>query len=246
MQCAAQAPANPFAAIVASRYNLGGGIRMNKAYWVVGIMVLATAGCGRPSDEPVVITETREAGAPPDNAATVTSRERFGLSTRTPSPSPMMGSAAAAGGDAAAPAAGWTWSPPPGWTQGPDRSMRVVTFTAGSGDTVECYVTELSGTAGGVEANFNRWRAQLGLPPWSSAEIDALPRIRLLEESAPLLDATGTFTGMGETEKANHRMLGTMVVRDGRAIFVKMIGPAAEVDTHRDAFAAFCASLRAE
>lgn len=235
------AAANRVAAAVGSRYNLrGGNTGMTKACCVAGLLALAAAGCGRPSDGPVAITETREAG-PPAAAVpgTVTPRERFGLETMAPS------RPAAGGMGAATPASGWAWTAPAGWTQAPERSMRVVTFTAGAGDAVECYVTELAGAAGGVEANFNRWRTQLGLPPWSPAEIEALPRITLLEQSVPLLDATGTYTGMGEAEKPDHRMLGTVAVRDGRSIFVKLIGPAAEVQVQRDAFAAFCASLRA-
>ena len=47
---------------------------------------------------------------------------------------------------------GLTWTEPTNWERGPERNMRVVTYVPGGRQNTECYITVLSGRAGGVEA----------------------------------------------------------------------------------------------
>lgn len=137
--------------------------------------------------------------------------------------------------------AGLQWTAPEGWHQGPEKMMRMVTYTVGD---VECYVTSLSGEAGGAVSNINRWAAQMGLPALDEAAIAALPKITVLGTEGPLTEFAGTFTDMGGAPKADYKMLGTLASAGGSTFFVKLTGPAAEVDAQRDNFVAFCASLR--
>ncbi|MFO0932362.1 MAG: hypothetical protein U1E39_06590 [Planctomycetota bacterium] len=158
--------------------------------------------------------------------------------------------AAAAGGGAAperAPAsdAPFRWTAPAGWVQGPARSMRVATFVPSGAPGSEVAVSILKGTAGGVRANLDRWRGQMGAGPLSDAEFGALPRAQVLGGTAVFLAVEGAYAGMGGGAGASGSMLlGMALERPGDMVFVKMTGPAAEVRGEQDRFRAFCESFR--
>lgn len=133
------------------------------------------------------------------------------------------------------------WMAPEGWQDGGERMMREVTYEMGE---TECYIAVLPGDAGGVEANINRWVGQMGQPALDEAAIAALPKIALLGQQAPLVESAGDFTNMRGESIANYKMLGSLVATDTHMIFVKMTGPAAEVDAQRENFIAFCASIQ--
>lgn len=133
------------------------------------------------------------------------------------------------------------WDAPAHWTRGPERMMRLVTYTIGGS---ECYVTQLAGDGGGIEMNLNRWRGQVGQPDLDAAAIAALPRVTILGVESPLLDVTGNLTNMDGSTIENARVLGTVTLLDRQSLFVKMTGPDAEVAAERDHFVAFCQSLR--
>lgn len=146
--------------------------------------------------------------------------------------------------DAGAGAAeGLRWTAPQSWTSTGDRPMRVVTFVPGGTDGVECYVTVLPGAAGGVLDNINRWRDQFGLAPQTQAEADALATVQVLGKDAPVVELSGTFTGMGSGPQEGFGLLGTIVPRADHVVFVKMTGPKAQVHGERERFLAFCRSL---
>jgi hypothetical protein len=209
-----------------------------------GLMV---AGCGDRT-APLPLEPLREERARPVAAVGMSSAERFGYQT-------FVGSDAAAPADAAASSApapasvapsDLDWTAPIGWIEGPPRSMREVTFFLDESRSAECYVSVLSGTAGGDAANLNRWRGQMGLPPLDAAQLDALPRTRCLGSEAPLLIAEGAYRGMrGGAGTPDSLFVGTMVLWSGRTVFVRMVGPKALVEPHLAAFKAFCASIHA-
>lgn len=138
------------------------------------------------------------------------------------------------------------WDAPDGWTLGPARPMRLVSYQSGASGEIECYITVLTGAAGGVTANLNRWRGQLGHGALSAAEIDALTKIDLLGSPTPLLDVSGSFRGDGGGARDSYAMLAVAYSAASQSIFVKMIGPADEVQAERENFKAFCNSIRME
>lgn len=138
-------------------------------------------------------------------------------------------------------AQGLAWDAPEGWTRAGDRPMRLVTFTAGD---AECYVTVLGPGGGGLMANLNRWLAQFGKPPLEEGDLAALPTITVLGKEVPLLEAEGDFTGMGGTTLPDQRLLAVACPLPDKSVFIKMTGPAADVEAQRDAFIAFSESLR--
>jgi hypothetical protein len=130
------------------------------------------------------------------------------------------------------------WTVPAGWEQLPSRPLRVVNMRVGD---AECYVTYLS--SGTAAWNINRWRAQMGLPPASDAEIAAMRRGTLLERDAHRVDMTGTFSAHGGVPKENHRVLASYAQFPEFAMSVKMLGPKTSVEKAMAGFDEFCTSL---
>jgi hypothetical protein len=136
------------------------------------------------------------------------------------------------------------WTAPPGWVRQPDRPMRVVTFSPSASPDVVVYVTVLSGRAGGLAANVERWNREMGREPPTPDALASLERVPVLGSTGVYVEIEGTFTGMGAVPMAGALLLGMVVERDAGSVFVKMTGPADRVRAERGAFRAFCESLR--
>ncbi|MFV1958187.1 MAG: hypothetical protein ACC662_02115 [Planctomycetota bacterium] len=135
------------------------------------------------------------------------------------------------------------WDVPEGWEERPARPMREVTLAPKGSKGTEAYVAILRGDAGGMAANINRWRGQMGQPPLSSAEIAALLRLEVLGREGVLVQIEGEFRGQGGEQAEGAALLGFVLLRDEDAVFVKMTGPADEVRTEKANFETFCRSL---
>ncbi len=151
--------------------------------------------------------------------------------------------AEAPGAGAGNEAEGLRWTVPDGWQAAGERMMRLVTLNPTSGSEVECYVSVLPGAAGGVVDNVNRWLGQFAQAAVTQAEIDKWGKVRVLGRDAPIVEATGTFTGMGGGPKPGQSLLGTLVALGDRVVFIKMTGPQAQVQAERERFLTFCRSL---
>ena len=194
------------------------------------LMAFGLVSCGRGER---TITETRVLPEQERNVRLdASSRERFGLGD----------SAANEGGSAAGNP--FRWEKPGGWEEIAPTSMRVANFRLGEGGMGECYLTALPGAGGGMAANINRWRRQMGLEAWTDEEIAALETTTLLNQPAPFAAFDGTFSGMGGAgTKENYRLLGAILSYDQFTLFVKMTGPVDVVRKEEKAFKDFCASL---
>lgn len=137
-----------------------------------------------------------------------------------------------------------TWTAPDTWKQAPDKAMRLVTFLIGDGGQTECYVTSVSRAAGGVDANINLLRKQMGQEPLDAAGIESLPKVTVLGQPSPFLEAQGAYTGMDGAKRENYLMYAVVSPAAERTVFVKLTGPEAEVKAERDRFVAFCESLK--
>ena len=141
---------------------------------------------------------------------------------------------------------GLAFEAPKSWQEQPPRSMRIVSYQVGSTPGSECYITGLSGDAGGVEANINRWRSQVGAEPLSQAEIAALPTLTILGTPSPWMEAYGDFSGMGAEDQSDAGILGAICNLGNQTLFLKMLGPSSLLKSERDNFIQFCESLRVE
>ncbi len=202
------------------------------------MLPLAVVGCGS-GESRKEIREVRDAAAgSPAAPVGISTAERLGLSQTEAHP-PTMGMMGMAGSEAAA---AFKWTTPEGWERAPDRAMRLATYLSHNG-TVECVVSLLSGGAGGVGANLNRWRAQMGQPPLSDDAIAELPTLNILGRKSPMIDISGDYTGMSGDSVPGQRMLGAVCPLQDQVLFIKMVGPEAAVAAEVDHFRAFCNSI---
>jgi hypothetical protein len=139
---------------------------------------------------------------------------------------------------------GLRWSTPAGWSELPTTALRVANFRVGDDERAECYLTLLAGNGGGLAANVNRWRAQMGLGALSADEVAKLPRKTLLGADATLVDLRGSFSGMGGAALDDARLVGLLAIGPQGAAFLKMTGPSSALENQLDSFLALAASLQ--
>jgi len=155
-----------------------------------------------------------------------------------PAPAPMVAPASMKAEAASFDAPKWA-KLPTGWSVGPENAMRKATWiVAGpNGSKAEIAVTVFPGSVGGLTANVNRWRGQLGLAPAGSDEIAASAK-------------TGNVGGIDSqrfvmTSADGKKTLDAfMTPKDGATWFFKMSGESAAVEANAAAFAAFLAESK--
>ena len=129
------------------------------------------------------------------------------------------------------------WQVPSGWKAAGPKPMRLASFdipdAAGNGDVS---ISKLSGNGGGLLANVNRWRGQVGLAPLEAGA--------LATNSKAVATAggdSGTWVELVGTEKT---ILGAIVARGEVSWFFKLTAPAPVAAKNRDAFEQFVRSIR--
>ncbi len=139
----------------------------------------------------------------------------------------------------------FAWTLPSGWTEKSASPMRFGDFAITNRPKVECYLSALPGGGGGVAASINRWRTQMDLPALSENEFTALPPLRVLGKDGVFVALEGNYRGTRkDLDNPDFKMAGVIVEYVGAAVFVKMVGPAADVDAEIENLRALCTSLR--
>jgi len=189
-------------------------------------------GCGDPGPS-VEIAGQRTASRPSGNVLRDASpSQRFSASSPEPAPTTPSDDVIA-------------YDLPEGWRAVAPTRERLVNLRPAGHPEAECYLSFLPGDGGGLAQNVNRWRAQLGAPALDAAAVAALPTHALLGRQAALVEAEGTFTGMGTTPaRAGFQLLGLAVSEPEGSLFLKFTGPAELVTAERARFLAFADSLR--
>jgi hypothetical protein len=115
--------------------------------------------------------------------------------------------------------------------------MRLASFdipdAAGNGDVS---ISKLNGDGGGLLANVNRWRGQVGLAPLETSALAA--------NSTALTTAGGDSGTWVELKGTDKTILGAIVARDGVSWFFKMTAPSSVAVQNREAFEKFVRSVR--
>jgi hypothetical protein len=140
--------------------------------------------------------------------------------------------------DAGGPAAKPVWEIPPGWTEAPATQMLLAKFLLqGQGtDKAEVTVSVFPGNVGGVLANVNRWRGQIGLPPASESELENMTSsLDVSGGKAILVDMSGTDAKTGQ--KA--RLIGAILPQNDRTWFYKLMGDEQIAAREKQAFVKF-------
>lgn len=137
------------------------------------------------------------------------------------------------------------WDTPEGWTRLERNQMRPVNLGFGPQNEGECYLSMLPNNFGGITANVNRWRKQMGQPDLTEDEVAALPRKTLMGVPGVFIEVDGAYKNVGEVEaKADYRLIGVIANIGDAGLFVKMVGPKALVEANAAGFEQFVSSLR--
>lgn len=135
------------------------------------------------------------------------------------------------------------WTIPPGWQTMPPSHFLLAQYLVQDGDArAEVNVSELAGEGGGLLANLNRWRGQLGLPPIAQEDdfskmVDSLV---VPGGQGELVDMTGTSSKTGQPS----RLIGVVLPQAGQTWFYKLMGDPRLVAAQKDAFIKFIQSAR--
>ncbi len=149
----------------------------------------------------------------------------------------------AMGGDGLISIPGLDMSAPEGWTSvTPSNSMRLAQFEAG-GATIT-----VSQAGGSTQANIDRWLGQVvdqyGQPAEATDEYDRT----VAGFDATVVESFGAYLEGGmmgtPTRRENYGLLGAVIETPGIGTFVKMTGPAADIEDQRQAFERLLDSMR--
>lgn len=130
------------------------------------------------------------------------------------------------------------WQVPDAWKAQPAPQMvhSKWTVTGDAGASADVTVSVFPGETGGLVANLNRWRSQVGLPPSSEGELNALQNnFEVLGGKATLVDFLGSHPENG----GPWRIVAAVVRKDGSSWFYKLLGHPSAVESHREAFVKF-------
>lgn len=129
------------------------------------------------------------------------------------------------------------WQVPGDWQETSGGQFLVAKFLIG-GDAAGAAVNVSSsaGDGGGLLANINRWRGQLGLSAWQQSELDQQVQSLAVEGGkAALVEMSGTDARTAQ--KA--RLVAVIVPQGSQTWFYKLMGNAEVVEKQKDAFVRF-------
>ena len=133
------------------------------------------------------------------------------------------------------------WQVPPGWQEAPAGQFLVAKFiiTGEGGAQAAVNVSASAGDGGGLAANINRWRKQLGLDEMPEADVNKLVTpVAIAGGNAMFVDLSGTDARSGQPA----RLVGAMVPQAGQAWFYKLMGNPMVVQAQKDALTKFVQS----
>ena len=134
-----------------------------------------------------------------------------------------------------------TWTAPAAWVAKAPGAMRKGSYTirneAGDADLS---ITAFPGDTGGLLANLNRWRGQIGLAALAAAELEAnLDHLDANGLHFEIVDFAGTANG------APTRIVGAVLSRPRETWFFKLMGPDTAVAGEKTAFVTFLQTIKA-
>jgi len=134
------------------------------------------------------------------------------------------------------------WTVPAGWQEVPPTAMLLAKFIASgeAGTKAEITVSVFPGSTGGLLANVNRWRGQLGLASATEKELEKLTApLAHAEGQATLVDMSGTDAKSGQKT----RLIGAVMPHHDETWFYKLMGDERVAGREKDAFVKFVQSV---
>ena len=135
------------------------------------------------------------------------------------------------------------WTVPASWQSvTPSQFLLAQFLIQGNGAKAEVNVSQLAGEGGGLLANLNRWRRQLGLPPVDQEEnfSKMVDTLTIPGGQAQVVDFNGTDAKTGQTA----RLVGVVLPQNGQTWFYKLMGDPGIVAAQNDTFLKFIQSAR--
>jgi hypothetical protein len=135
--------------------------------------------------------------------------------------------------------ANFNWVTPRNWKEETATQMLVAKFSVGeNAKRAEITASSFPGDVGGLLANVNRWRGQVGLAPITATD---LPRA---VKELKVASATGTLLELKNADEKSPSLIGVSLPHNGQTWFFKMIGDAKTVAREKDAFIKFVQSVK--
>lgn len=132
-----------------------------------------------------------------------------------------------------APTGNSIWEVPSGWQAADAGPMLFAKFSiAANGAKADVNISQLLRDGGGMLANVNRWRGQLGLNPFDETE---LAKNTYASGSASVVDFSGTNAKTGQPA----RLVAAVVPHGGQTWFYKLMGDDAIVAAQKEIFLKF-------
>ncbi len=124
---------------------------------------------------------------------------------------------------------------PPNWRRQPQGPMRKASFVVegGEGREVDISVTSFPGESGGLLANINRWREQLGLDAVNPQRLESIIERRTLGGRVFVIVDLFNERAMSKNKE---RIIGAIVPASGETWFFKMTGDDASTAAQKPAF----------
>ena len=135
-----------------------------------------------------------------------------------------------------------TWTIPADWKEGQLAQFLVAKFIiAGNGNaSAAVNVSQLAGDGGGLAANVNRWRKQLGQAPLPDDELAKLPTLDASGVKATLVQFNGTDARSSQPAS----LVGVVLPLNGQTWFYKLMGDKDVVLQQIPAFIQFVQSAK--
>lgn len=178
-------------------------------------------------------------------AATPTSQEVAKPSALPPGHPDINMSTQALPAGAASDAPNPQWTVPAGWQEGNPAPMRRATFVMkdAEGQTAEIVVSTFPGDVGGLLANVNRWRGQIGLGPLGADEVASITAdVDIDGTKVTVVDFETDTAPAGKAHPQG--MIVVTLPHEGNSWFFKMTGDAPLVGAQKEELLQFVKSMK--
>ena len=134
----------------------------------------------------------------------------------------------------------FTWVVPAGWVDGKASSMRLASYNVAfsDGSVGDFSLVQLGGGAGGVMANINRWRGQIGLSDAAPEELAENAHMHTMGKGMEYLHIT-----LINEDNPSSAIIAGIFERPGFTLFAKLSASKAGVLEAQNSFEAFCNSI---
>ncbi|MDQ8187573.1 hypothetical protein [Pelagicoccus sp. SDUM812002] len=134
---------------------------------------------------------------------------------------------------------------PSGWVETEGNSIRIASYSIPQEGypPADFAITSFPGDTGGLVANVNRWRRQIGLSPWDAAQVTAA--VQSLENEAGLEFKVFELKPSNDSERSvtDEWIRVAIMEKAGKSWFFKLKGDAMLVDLQRDEFISLLESV---